>query len=154
MDNIKTLVNLLINIVMGIVLGITGQIVNGGFSIVAFAQSFVLSMGSYIPIMDIGIKFAHAIGCRKGIKEYIASTLVVAVAMVILITFCCVFVQTGTDVLKIFRKMIFPFMVVGIIAIELSLFWIMRLAEYILSKKKIEVKEKLYGSTDIKSHTV
>lgn len=141
MDNIKTLVNLLINIVMGIVLGITGQIVNGGFSIVAFAQSFVLSMGvgyligSYIPIMDIGIKFAHAIGCRKGVKEYIASTLVVAVAMVILITFCCVFVQTGTDVLKIFRKMIFPFMVVGIIAIELSLFWIMRLAEYIMSKK-------------------
>lgn len=143
MEKVGTTVNLLINIVMGIVLGITGQILNGDFSIIAFAQNFVLSMGigyligNYIPIMDIGKKFAYAIGCKSGVREYIASTLVVAVAMVILITFGCVFVQAGTSVFKVFSKTIGPFMLIGTIAIELSLFWIMRLAEFICKKNTL-----------------
>lgn len=140
MEKVENFVNLLINIVMGIVLGITGQFLQGGFSALAFCQSFVLSMGigyligNYIPIMKIGKIFAHMLGAKKGIAEYILSTFVVAVAMVILITFFCVFVQTGNAVFTVFCKMILPFLLVGIIAIELLLYWIMRFAERYYSK--------------------
>lgn len=140
MEKVASLVNLLINIVMGIVLGITGQLLQGGFSILAFCQSFVLSMGlgyligSYIPIMDIGKAFAHGLGAKKGLGEYVLSSLVVSLAMVVLITFFCIFVQAGPQVFVVFRKMIGPFLIVGTLAIELSLYWLMRFAVKYYSK--------------------
>lgn len=91
MKDVKATVNLLINIVMGVVLGVTGQVLNGQFSVLAFAQSFVLSM-------------------------------------VILITFFCVFVQAGIAVISVFLHMIGPFLIVGVIAIEISSYWITKIA--------------------------
>lgn len=140
MEKVGGLVNLLINVVMGIVLGITGQILQGGFSFLAFCQSFILSMGvgyligSYIPVMDIGKAFAHLFGAKKRIPEYVLSSLAISLIMIVLITFFCVFVQAGPAVLNVFFKMIGPFLIVGTIAIELSLHWLMRLAEKIYSK--------------------
>ena len=140
MERAGVLVNLLINVVMGVVLGVTGQLLQGGFSLLAFCQSFVLSMGvgyligSYIPVMAIGKSVAHALGAKKGIAEYVLSTLVIAVVMVVLITFCCMFVQAGPAVFTVFGKMIVPFLIVGSIAIELSLYWLMQFAEKYYSK--------------------
>lgn len=134
MKDIKATVNLLINIVMGVVLGVTGQVINGQFSLLTFAQSFVLSMGvgyligTYVPIKEVGDKVAHICGIKKGMGEYLISTLIVAVSMVILITFFCVFVQAGTAVLPIFLHMIVPFLIVGVIAIEISSYWITKIA--------------------------
>lgn len=140
MEKAASLVNLLINIVMGIVLGITGQLLQGGISLVAFCQSFILSMGvgyligSYIPVMDIGKSFAHLLGAKEGFGEYVLSSLVVSVAMVILITFFCMFVQAGSGVFAAFSKIIVPFLIVGTLAIELSLYWLMRFAAKYYSK--------------------
>lgn len=134
MEKTASLVNLLINIVMGIALGITGQVLQGGFSVLAFCQGFVLSMGvgyligSYIPVMDIGKSFAHLLGVRNGLGEYILSSLVVSVLMINLITLVCMFVQAGPDVFVMFSKMIIPFLIVGTVSIELSLYWLTRFA--------------------------
>ena len=84
MKDVKATVNLLINIVMGVVLGITGQVLNGRFSLLALAQSFVLSMGvgyligTYLPIKEAGDKVAHLCGMKEGMGEYLISTLIVA----------------------------------------------------------------------------
>ncbi len=134
MKDVKATVNLLINIVMGVVLGITGQVLNGRFSLLALAQSFVLSMGvgyligTYLPIKEAGDKVAHLCGMKEGMGEYLISTLIVAASMVILITFFCVFVQAGTAVIPVFLHMIGPFLLVGVIAIEISSYWITKIA--------------------------
>ena len=140
MEKTASLVNLLINIVMGIALGVTGQVLQGGFSILAFCQGFVLSMGvgyligSYIPVMDIGKSFSHLLGAKDGLGEYVLSSLVVSVLMVNLITLVCMFVQAGSDVFAVFAKMIVPFLIVGTVSIELSLYWLTRFARNYYSK--------------------
>ena len=134
MEKAASLVNLLISIVMGIVLGVAGQLLQGSFSALAFCQSFILSMGvgyligSFIPIMDIGKSIAHWLGAKAGIAEYIISSFVVAVVMVILITFFCMFVQAGSEVFAVFGQIIGPFLIIGTLAIELSLHWLIRFA--------------------------
>lgn len=136
------MVNLLMNLVMGLVLGITGQVLNGAFSLLSFAQGFVLSMGvgyligTYIPIMDTGNALAHKLGLKKGLGEYLVSTLAVSVCMVILITFFCMFVQTGAAVFQVFARMIVPFLAVGIIAIELSLYWLKKFASQYYARRQ------------------
>lgn len=140
MEKAGRLVNLQINVVMGIVLGVTGQVLQGDFSILAFSQGFVLSMGigyligSYIPVMDIGKSFAHLLGAKKGIAEYIVSSFVVSVIMINLITFFCMFVQAGEAVFVVFSKNIGPFLLIGTIAIEFSLHWLIRFAVNLYSK--------------------
>lgn len=134
MDRVPSTVNLLMNVVMGIVLGVTGQLAMGGFSFPAFCQSFVLSMGvgyllgTYIPVMKIGERLADLVGAKQGLMRYLVSTLAVAVIMILTITLFCMFVQTGRDVFLIYKKIIGLFLMVGIVAIEATLWLLKRIA--------------------------
>ncbi len=129
-------VNLLLNIVMGIALGLTGQFLGGGFTLIGFLQGFIISMGigfligAWIPVMHIGKGFASMLGCPKdSLLEYLVSSLCIAVMMICLITVCCVFAQAGAMFLPVFRKLILPFLLVGTIVIEASLWLIIKIVQ-------------------------
>lgn len=61
-------VNLFMGVIMGTALSITGQVLEGKWSLLSVMQKFVMSFsvgylfGSLFPCMKIGKKLAHAVG--------------------------------------------------------------------------------------------
>jgi len=114
------LINLFINIAVGITLGVTGQVVNGGFSVMGFLQGLVLSIaigffvGTWIPLNTIGKKCAGFLGIKAGIGDYVVSCVVTSIIMVTLICLGCTFVQAGSVFLFVFMKLFLPFVLVCI----------------------------------------
>lgn len=114
------LMNLFMNIAVGIALGITGQIINGAFSIMGFLQGLVLSIaigffiGTWIPLNAVSKKCAGFLKIKEGIGEYVVSCVVMAVIMVTLICLGCTFVQAGAMFLFVFMKLFLPFVIVCI----------------------------------------
>lgn len=114
------LINLFINIAVGITLGVTGQVVNGGFSVMGFLQGLVLSIaigffvGTWIPLNTIGKKCAGFLGIKAGIGDYVVSCVVTSIIMVTLICLGCTFVQAGSMFLFVFMKLFLPFVLVCI----------------------------------------
>jgi len=126
-------INLLLNVVMGVVLGITGQTLMGQYSLIGFLQTFCMTMGvgyllgSFVPVMKIGSAFADLCHAQRGLPRYLLSTLAISVVMVHLVTAFSVFIQAGTAAPAVFVQMILPFLLVGILAIEATLWMIQRI---------------------------
>lgn len=128
-------VNLLMGVIMGTALSITGQVLEGEWSLLSAMQKFVMSFsvgylfGSLFPCMKIGKKLAHAVGCRDGMKEYLVSTFVMSVLMIGSITVCMTFISAGVQMLSVLKALLPPFLAVGVPLMELTSGSIVRLAQ-------------------------
>ena len=112
-------INLIINIVMCLVLGIAGQVMMGGFSMIAFLQTYLLTMcvgftvGHWLPINALGHKLAARIGCKEGFGDYFISCVFTASCMTVIMCFSVTFVQAGADFMQPFKMLILPFTVMA-----------------------------------------
>ena len=128
------MINLFMGVVMGIALSITGQILNGEYSLLPLIQKFIMSLlvgyliGSLLPAMKIGKRVAHTIGCKDGIMEYLVSTFVLSVLMIGSITVCMVFIDAGAQTPAVLKTLLPTFLAVGVPLVELTNGSIVRLA--------------------------
>lgn len=127
-------VNLLLNLVMSVVLDIAGQVVMGQYSVLAFFQTFCLTMGvgfllgSYIPVIQIGNGFAGIFGLKNGVLYYMISTFAISVTMITCTCAISIFIQAGAAFMDVFKALFPIFLPVGTAFVELSLFWIQKFA--------------------------
>jgi len=128
------LINLMINIIVGCVLTAFALLSSQTLSLVVFLQNVTISIcagyliGDWLPVMDIGQSVARATGFEKGLLNYLVSTLVLSITMIVIISFFCTFVQAGSAVFIAWINALPKLLLVGTIAIELTLWFIVKVA--------------------------
>lgn len=84
-------------------------------------------LGTYIPTEKIGQTFASLFNIKKGIGNYLISTFAISFVMINIVSATSIFIQAGTMFFVVYSKMILSFLVVGIIAIEVTFEFIQKL---------------------------